>query len=159
MRDRPSVPGINTGRPTLPKMACLTLDTSGGGGRSSTAEADALDLSPLMEALSSPDCEPIDTNGSPISEVLPYLFMGNDEIPTSSEPEIRFKPFGITHVINMATEITSPAEKGTIKFHDFRIDDSPDVDVEETLRNCAHFIGIFISADWDSKYCQSRSKS
>jgi hypothetical protein len=71
------------------------------------------------------------------------LFVGSDEIPSSSDAIERLKALGVTHVVNMAIEVNNPALDGqsVIGYKKIGIEDHPDQDVEKELREAVEFIG------------------
>lgn len=79
-----------------------------------------------------------------MSEILPYLFLGSENIPLNSISELKKR--GITHVLNMAEElqIKSPARtQEGISFSNFPLRDIPDEDLIPTLRQVSDYIRIF----------------
>ena len=67
---------------------------------------------------------------TPYSVVLPYLYLGNDEIPTSDHLLQFCEEHGVTCVINIAKEVITPKrETNNIIFFNFEVQDTPDEDV------------------------------
>lgn len=79
---------------------------------------------------------------SPYTQIRNNLLLGSDEIPSSPDAVERLVALGITHVLNMAIEVSNPALEGQtmINYRKAGIEDHPDQDVEKELKEAVGFI-------------------
>ncbi|KAJ3288592.1 hypothetical protein HK104_008069 [Borealophlyctis nickersoniae] len=78
----------------------------------------------------------------PISQVLPYLFLGSDVIPQSLDGVEKLQALGITHILNMAAEVKndrlSQGNHFVLKW--CKCEDHAEHDVESALKEAIDFI-------------------
>ncbi|TPX47197.1 hypothetical protein SeLEV6574_g02802 [Synchytrium endobioticum] len=92
--------------------------------------------SPRLSALDLP------TPTEPYSQILPWLYLGSDSLPTGVEASENLRALGITHVLNMANEIKDEEVEndGRFGYKWIRTEDSADHAMDEPLAEAVSFI-------------------
>ncbi|TPX31148.1 hypothetical protein SmJEL517_g05467 [Synchytrium microbalum] len=100
------------------------------------------DLNQQNDASSPLSASDMPTPTEPYSQILDWLYLGSDTVPTSLDAVDSLRKLGVTHVLNMAKEIRDDAVEhdGRFVFKWIKTEDSSDHAMEEPLVEAVDFI-------------------